>query len=77
MHSRTANGRRSPSGPPANGSGTEVVWGAQAIGAVVGLTPSQAFHALSSGHLPGVKIGGKWSARRDLLLQAFEPSQAK
>lgn len=42
------------------------IFGASAIGQVLGLKPRQAFHALESGYLDADKFGGRWvsTARR-------------
>jgi hypothetical protein len=52
----------------------EVIWGAAAIGAVIGRTARQTFHLLESGHLPAKKVGGRWASRRADLLAALAPS---
>jgi hypothetical protein len=51
----------------------EVVWGAAAIGAVIGLTAAQTWHQLNQGSLPAVKVGGKWGATRRALHEMFQP----
>ena len=38
----------------------EPVWGAKAIGKVVGVTERQAFYLLEKKLLPGQKIGNQW-----------------
>ena len=44
------------------------VWGAAAIGQVIGRTKRQTIHLLESGHLDADKIGGHWvSTPRRLL----------
>ncbi len=43
------------------------IWGAKAIGEVANLTERQAFHALERGHLPGTKIGAKWTSTKRRL----------
>jgi hypothetical protein len=49
------------------------VWGAAAIGAVIGVSERSAFHLLESKALRGAKrIGGKWTARPSVLLRAWE-----
>lgn len=47
---------------------SDAVWGAEAIGSVIGLAPRQVFHLLDKGLLPAKKLGGKWVARRSELL---------
>ena len=51
--------------------GLDLIWGGRAIGEEVGLTERQAVRLLELGALPGVKIGGKWCARRDELHALF------
>jgi hypothetical protein len=50
------------------------VYGARAIGRVMGLSEAQAFHALEGGRLDANKFGGKWmsTVRR---LRSTSPSQ--
>jgi hypothetical protein len=45
----------------------EPVWGAEAIGAVIGLTVRQTWHLLSIGALPARKVGGRYVATRGRL----------
>jgi hypothetical protein len=54
--------------------GNEIIWGAEAIGAAIGLNKRQAFHALETGKLRGArKLGRKWCITRQNLLSNFEP----
>jgi hypothetical protein len=49
----------------------DVVWGAQAIGEVIGVPPRKAFHLLSTGAIPGRKIGSQWVSERNKLKAFF------
>jgi hypothetical protein len=50
-----------------------IVWGAKAIGAVIGRNERQAYHLLENGALRGAqKINGKWSAKRSVLLSQWD-----
>ena len=44
-----------------------VLWGARNIGAVAGLDERQTLYMLENGHLPGRKIGDRWTSTRDEL----------
>lgn len=50
---------------------SEIVWGAEAIGAVIGLKPRQAHHLIEKKALPVKKVGGRWCANRAKLLDFF------
>ena len=39
-----------------------LIVGANDIGQFLGLTPRQAYHALSKGYLPGKKLGKQWTS---------------
>lgn len=45
----------------------DLVGGAKAIGAELGVDERRAFHLLERGHIPGFKLGGRWYARRSRL----------
>ena len=62
--SDTARRPRQPKPLPPAG---DIVWGAAAIGAVIGLTERQTFHKLRE--LPVQKIGGRYCASRARLLE--------
>jgi hypothetical protein len=48
------------------------VWGAKAIGEVIGRNPRQAFHLLTSGHIKSARqVGGRWTALPSALLKEF------
>jgi hypothetical protein len=56
---------------------TTPIWGAAAIGAVIGRTERQAYHLLESHALKGAKkIRGTWSAVPSVLLRAWESDEA-
>jgi hypothetical protein len=46
----------------------DIVWGAEAIGAVINKRRRPAFYLLESGRLPAKKIGGQWAASRRALI---------
>jgi hypothetical protein len=46
------------------------VWGARAIGRVIGRKPTETFHLLKAGKLPAKKIGASWVAMPSALLRA-------
>lgn len=47
----------------------DAVWGAAAIGEVVGLSARMAFYRLSRGEIPGRKVGSSWVASRKRLTE--------
>ncbi|WAJ30970.1 DNA-binding protein [Antarcticirhabdus aurantiaca] len=49
----------------------DLIWGAAAIGEVIGRTPRVAFHMLENGELPGRKVGGRWVIERAKLIAVF------
>lgn len=54
----------------------DLVWGADKIGAVLGITEGQAKYGLSKGEIPGRKTLGKWVASRTALLRYFAGKDA-
>jgi len=51
----------------------DLLWGAAAIGKVIGRTPKQVFHLLENGHIPPArKLGGKWVVSERQLRDFFE-----
>lgn len=48
-------------------AGSEFVWGATAIGAVIGAEASKTFFLLKTKQIPARKVGGRWVASRDRL----------
>jgi hypothetical protein len=50
----------------------DVVWGAKAIGQVIGLNERQAYHRLGSGHISCArKFGNTWAASKRALQRLF------
>jgi hypothetical protein len=47
------------------------VWGADAIGNVIGRTARQVDHLLHKGLLPAPKFGSRWVSSRKKLLEAI------
>jgi hypothetical protein len=46
----------------------DLIWGAEAIAAFINRTPSQIYHMLSKGSIPGRRVGERWVVdRRDLI----------
>ena len=56
---------------PGQSKALELLWGAEAIGAVIGRSARATFHLLEKGELPAKKIGGRWVIERGKLLAAF------
>jgi hypothetical protein len=52
------------------------VWGAEAIGEVIGKPARAAFHLLENGLLPAKKIGNRWVSSRKRLLAAVTGDEA-
>lgn len=53
--------------------GNEIIWGAEAIGAAIGLSKRQTFHLLETEQLKGAKkIGRRWCITRRNLSANFE-----
>jgi hypothetical protein len=55
----------------------QLLWGATAIAAALGLTRRQTFHLLESGAIPARKVGGRWVAERTVLHQYFADSDVQ
>jgi hypothetical protein len=53
-------------------SNIELVWGALAIGRLIGLTERQTIHLLKTGGIPARKVGGRWVAERGELARFFQ-----
>lgn len=47
--------------------GLDLVWGARAIGELIGRNPRQAFYLLEKGELPAKRVGALWVASRAAL----------
>jgi hypothetical protein len=70
MHTRP---RLNPRTSEASTDPDAIVWGAKAIGAVIGRNERQAYHLLENGALKGArKIGGIWTAKRSALLAQWD-----
>jgi len=52
-------------------SESEIVWGAAAIGRVIGKTTRATFHLLENGQLPARQVGRQWAADRAKLRAFF------
>ena len=56
----------------------DVVWGARAIGQILGLNERQAYHRLEQGHIACArKFGNTWAARKVALHRLFEHEAAE
>ena len=51
-----------------DGNRNDLVWGARAIGSVINRETRQTFGLLESKQLPAKKVGGRWVASRQRLL---------
>jgi hypothetical protein len=49
------------------------VWGCEAIGLAIGLTERQARHLLSTGQIPGKKVGHTWVSTKRKLREVVTP----
>lgn len=53
--------------------GNEIIWGAEAIGAVIGLSARKTFHLLETEQLKGAKkVGRRWCIMRKILMANFD-----
>jgi hypothetical protein len=59
-----------------NVSEDKVVWGAEAIGRVIGRDARQTHHLLAIGAIPAKKIGGRWAADAEVLRNLFRETDA-
>jgi hypothetical protein len=50
---------------------SDIVWGVDGIGKVIGRNARQTFHLIDTGKLPVKKIGGRWCASRSGLRKFF------
>jgi hypothetical protein len=56
---------------------SDVVWGAKAIGGVLGLSERQAYHRLEKGQISCArKFGKSWAASKQALQQLFVQHEA-
>lgn len=49
----------------------QVIWGTKAIGAVINRTERQTYYLLTTGKIPGRKIGEQWTTTRGELRKAL------
>ncbi len=49
----------------------DLIWEVSEIAKLIGRSERQTFHLLSSGQLPGKKVGGRWVAERGKLIAFF------
>jgi hypothetical protein len=49
----------------------DLVWGADEIAKIIGRTPRITFHLLSTGQMPGKKVGNRWVIERSQLIAFF------
>lgn len=58
------------------GGTIELIWGGDNIAKIIGRTKRITFHLLETGQLPAKKVGGRWVAERNKLLNFFlEPAE--
>ncbi len=50
----------------------DLVWGAAAIGKIIGRSDRATFGMLESGELPAKKVKGRWVVERTQLIQFFK-----
>jgi hypothetical protein len=55
---------------------TDLLWGAEAIGAAINRSARHAFYLLEAGLLPAKKVGGRWVAQRGKLRAALTEGAA-
>ena len=60
--------RATNGGDAADNPDNDIVWGAVAIGKVIGRNERQVRHMLDKGYLPATKTGDQWSASRTALI---------
>ena len=54
----------------------QFVWGARAIGELIGRNERATFHLLEQGALPARKFGRQWATSRRLIMDAMTPRVA-
>lgn len=67
--------RADPLASPSDRNSLDLVWGAEAIGDLLGITTRRAFHLLGQNAIPARKIGGRWVAARARLREFFQFQQ--
>lgn len=65
-------GGADPLANPSDRSSLDLVWGAEAIGNLLGISTRRAFHLLGQNAIPARKIGGRWVAARERLREFFQ-----
>jgi len=50
---------------------SDLVWGGEEISKVIGRTTRVTFSLLEKGEIPAKKVGGRWVARRQKLIDFF------
>lgn len=51
----------------------DLIWGANAIAAALGLSRRRTFYLLERGQIPCRKVGGRWVVERAALARHFDP----
>ncbi|MGV2104385.1 helix-turn-helix domain-containing protein [Rhizobium sp. 21-4511-3d] len=55
-----------------NNNSLDLIWGVEAISALIGRSKQQVYHMIANGHLPVVKqVGGRYVASREKLIAFF------
>lgn len=49
----------------------DLVWGGEEISKVIGRSARVTFHLLEKGEIPAKKVGGRWVASRQKLIDFF------
>jgi len=57
--------------PEKEKSALDLIWGAEAIGELIGRSARITFHMLEKGELPAKKVGGRWVIERSKLIAFF------
>ena len=50
----------------------DLIHGAEAISAFLGVSVRRAFYLLESSEVPGFKLGGRWALRKSAAIASFE-----
>jgi hypothetical protein len=59
-----------------NAKSLDLIWGADAISAVIGCDRRRTFYLLEQGEIPAKKVGGRWVIERGKLLRFFREDAA-
>lgn len=54
-----------------DGPKLDLLWEVEEIAKLIGRTPRQTNHMLAKGEIPAKKVGGRWVAERNRLLNFF------